>query len=325
MVKALDSYPASTPEELSFSTGDVLTVTKKDPSGWWEAEFNGKMGLIPSNFVEDHTAANPEPPSPSPPDQISTKDQPKKPFGGFGGAPQQQDGFGGTQQQGEVFPENLPQGGGFAQISTKGSFLLYLFPSFVLASSPILVFISPDPGFTDRLSDIQLNQATNPICGLKATKDCGLEEAVKIFQKNSELKEMTMGGFLVLANMAAGNLSSNPHNLSQDEIAAIHLYTQETPLYRVLNDRLRSEKRELLVPFFPYLKLLLRAFFKLPVIKCPVYRGVPKDLSKNFVSGKSYIWWGLTSTATDLEVRFRFSRFHQAQHSYYFSALENRS
>ena len=113
-----------------------------------------------------------------------------------------------------------------------------------------------------------------------------------------------MGGFLVLAYMAAKKLSSNPHNLSQDEIAAIHLYTQETPLYRVLNDRLRSEKRELLVPFFPYLKLLLRAMYKLPVIKCSVYRGVTKDLSKSFVSGESYIWWGLTSTATDLAVRF---------------------
>ena len=199
-------------------------------------------------------------------------------------------------------------------------------PSFFSSAPPILFLISPaDPGFTDRLSDVQLYQATNPICGLKFTKDCGLEEAVKIFQANSELKAVTLSGFLVLAYMAAKKLSSNPHNLSQDEIAAIHLYTQETQLYRVLNDRLRSEKRELLFPFLPYLKLLLRAFFKLPVIKCPVYRGVPKDLSKNFVSGKSYIWWGLTSTATDLEVRFRFSRFHQAQHSYYFSALENRS
>jgi len=231
-------------------------VTKRDPSGWWEAELKGKKGLIPSNFVEEHTPAAPK-----------------------------------------LLP-SLPSSP--AQISTKGFPLLHL--SQVL--SPILFLISPDPGFADRLSDIQLNQATNPIYGLNATKDCGLEEAVKIFQKNSELGKVDMDGMVFLANMAAGNLSSNPHNLSQDEIAAIHLYTQETPLYRVLNDRLRSEKRELLAPFFPYLKLLLRAMYKLPVIKCPVYRGVTKDLSKNFVSGKSYIWWGLTSTAAKIEVRF---------------------
>jgi len=114
-----------------------------------------------------------------------------------------------------------------------------------------------------------------------------------MFQKNSELGKVNMGGMVVLAKMAAGKHSSNPHNL-----------TQETPLYRVLNDRLRSEKRELLVPFFPYLKLLLGAIYKLPVIKCPVYRGIPKDLSKNFASGETYIWWGLTSTAAKIEVRF---------------------
>jgi len=125
-----------------------------------------------------------------------------------------------------------------------------------------------------------------------------------MFQKNSELGKVNMGGMVVLAKMAAGKHSSNPHNLTQDEIATVHLYTQETPLYRVLNDRLRSEKRELLVPFFPYLKLLLGAIYKLPVIKCPVYRGIPKDLSKNFASGETYIWWGLTSTAAKIEVRF---------------------
>jgi len=45
------------PVELSFSAGDVLTVTKKDPNGWWEAEFNGKKGVIPSNYVQDYTSA----------------------------------------------------------------------------------------------------------------------------------------------------------------------------------------------------------------------------------------------------------------------------
>jgi len=27
-------------------------MTKKDASGWWEAEFEGKKGLIPHNYVE---------------------------------------------------------------------------------------------------------------------------------------------------------------------------------------------------------------------------------------------------------------------------------
>jgi len=76
--------------------------------------------------------------------------------------------------------------------------------------------------------------------------------------------------------------------------------------------------------FFPYLKLLLRAIFKLPVIKCPVYRGVTKDLSKNFVKGESYIWWGLTSTAAEIEVRCLFSRFRRTSISFDFSSPGNR-
>jgi len=35
----------------------VLTVTKKDPSGWWEAEFKGKSGVIPHTYVADYWEA----------------------------------------------------------------------------------------------------------------------------------------------------------------------------------------------------------------------------------------------------------------------------
>jgi len=83
-VRAVHPYTACRPIELSFSAGDVLTLTKKDPSGWWEAEFNGKKGLIPSNFVEECAAPKqpslpslpalplplPTPPSPAPLQQL---------------------------------------------------------------------------------------------------------------------------------------------------------------------------------------------------------------------------------------------------------------
>lgn len=46
------NYPfnASAPEELSFNTGDVLTIHQKK-GDWWTAELNGRRGLIPSNYV----------------------------------------------------------------------------------------------------------------------------------------------------------------------------------------------------------------------------------------------------------------------------------
>src|SRR5689334_7329557 len=59
--------------------------------------------------------------------------------------------------------------------------------------------------------------------------------------------------------------------LTHDESAAIVLYTIEwdpghTSLYSVLNETLRLEDRDKLVPWFPYLKLLLSGLFKLPSV-----------------------------------------------------------
>jgi len=56
-VKALYSYTAARKEELSFQVGEIMTIEKKDPSGWWLAfhESSKKSGLVPSTFLEDYT------------------------------------------------------------------------------------------------------------------------------------------------------------------------------------------------------------------------------------------------------------------------------
>jgi hypothetical protein len=65
-VKAIHSYTAAKPDELSFAAGDIMTVTKKDPTGWWDAVHNGngKKGLIPHTFVEDYTSVPVSAPAP---------------------------------------------------------------------------------------------------------------------------------------------------------------------------------------------------------------------------------------------------------------------
>ena len=158
--------------------------------------------------------------------------------------------------------------------------------------------------FVNRLQDIQINSTDNPIFGIKGTPDCSLKEAIEDAQKKDpELEKIDLSGAIYLANW--GNqkrLAANPYNLTVDELAAIHLYTQETPFYRILNERLRSEKRQLLVPFFRYIKLLLKGLYKLPSIKKVVYRGVSKDLSSSFNEGKEMIWWSFTSTTSKIKV-----------------------
>jgi len=36
---------------LSFCTGNIIHVLNRDPSGWWDGEFEGRRGWFPSNYV----------------------------------------------------------------------------------------------------------------------------------------------------------------------------------------------------------------------------------------------------------------------------------
>lgn len=56
--RALYSYSAAIPEELTFSKGDVLAVLRLQDDGWWEAQIEkgrqgvGMAGLVPSNYLQ---------------------------------------------------------------------------------------------------------------------------------------------------------------------------------------------------------------------------------------------------------------------------------
>ena len=54
--RAMYMYQAAIPEELSFTKGDILAVTRHQDDGWWEAEVVGKnspLGLVPSNYLKN--------------------------------------------------------------------------------------------------------------------------------------------------------------------------------------------------------------------------------------------------------------------------------
>jgi len=50
--KANFQYDPEEDNELGFSEGDIIVVTKIDDSGWWEGECKGKTGMFPGNYVE---------------------------------------------------------------------------------------------------------------------------------------------------------------------------------------------------------------------------------------------------------------------------------
>lgn len=99
----------------------------------------------------------------------------------------------------------------------------------------------------------------------------------------------------------AATCQRNAFNLSQDEVGAIHLYTQESSLYRLMNAALRSMDRARIEPFLKYLKLLCTALYKLPQVEGLVYRGVRKTLEElGYTFGEDVILWGFTSTTSSL-------------------------
>ena len=66
---------------------------------------------------------------------------------------------------------------------------------------------------------------------------------------------------------------------------------------------MREEDREILKPFFPYIKLLLTALYKLPAVRGDVvYRGLKGDHSKDYPEGSTQMWWAFSSTTRSIEV-----------------------
>jgi hypothetical protein len=73
-------------------------------------------------------------------------------------------------------------------------------------------------------------------------------------------------------------------------------------LYRVLNKALRSENRQLLKIWFPYLKLFDTALEKLPTVKEVLWRGVSLDIGKKFTENQLVTWWSINSCSSSVNV-----------------------
>ena len=107
--------------------------------------------------------------------------------------------------------------------------------------------------------------------------------------------------------------SKNPADgLTQDESAAIRLYTMEWDvgpdeprgsLYAHLNRTLKEIDRMKIRPWFRYMKLFLTALAKLPSNPHQtVWRGVRKDHSAEYSPGSEVTWWAFSSCTASLSV-----------------------
>ena len=156
-----------------------------------------------------------------------------------------------------------------------------------------------------RIMDVELEDCMYPIHGLNEAPLLSLEDALKYASdRSAKLSELDLSTAVYCADMHASNLVDEPGELlTRDEIAAIHLYTQDTPFYTLLNGCLRERNRELIKPFIPLIKLILTGLYKLPIISGGVvFRGVKGDISAAFKPTKIKMWWAFTSTTTQLSV-----------------------
>ncbi|XP_055985006.1 rho guanine nucleotide exchange factor 7 isoform X2 [Sorex fumeus] len=53
VVRAKFSFQQTNEDELSFSKGDVIHVTRVEEGGWWEGTHGGRTGWFPSNYVRE--------------------------------------------------------------------------------------------------------------------------------------------------------------------------------------------------------------------------------------------------------------------------------
>ena len=121
------------------------------------------------------------------------------------------------------------------------------------------------------------------------------------------LEEYVQGVEASVADALDSALEQDTSILDLDQLAAVHLYTQPTRFYRLLNDALRSPNRSFVKPFLSYLSVFISALDALPPFSGSfLYRGVGLDLRNEYKKGGTVVWWGVSSTTVDKDVAMAF-------------------
>ncbi|CAF1427568.1 unnamed protein product, partial [Adineta ricciae] len=105
-------------------------------------------------------------------------------------------------------------------------------------------------------------------------------------------KGLQVNGLQQLVQKAKKNATHPKQGLTQDEHAAIFLYTQDSPFYQQLNESLRQNDERALTAWYGYLQLFLNALHKLPMYHGTVWRGIPHNLKMQYKKDDERVWWG---------------------------------
>ncbi|CAF1121153.1 unnamed protein product [Adineta steineri] len=152
----------------------------------------------------------------------------------------------------------------------------------------------------NRFSDIDCSfKKLTPVYGFRSEKLVTVEKALEPIQSQ-------IANLLYYIQIAKNHCHyPSEHGLTRDESASIYIYTMEwgeQSLYRLLNQALRNENRQLLKVWFPYLKLFDTALNKLPTVKEVVWRGITADIGKDFTKNQLITWWSISSCSLSVNV-----------------------
>jgi uracil DNA glycosylase len=148
--------------------------------------------------------------------------------------------------------------------------------------------------YLERLQEVkeEAQEALAPVVGVLATPALPFPDAL-----GPLLSAIAGLEYFVQRAHQYGQQKAGPEaaDLSAGEIAAVYLYTTESPFYRRLNASLRDRDREQVRPFFGYLRLLLSGLPKLKRYVGSLWRGVAADLRGQYPKGHTVTWWGVSS------------------------------
>ena len=155
--------------------------------------------------------------------------------------------------------------------------------------------------FMQRFTDVkdEHGQMLPPIIGFEKMPLVTLEQAVDPLV--SEIPEVYQ---MVERISKARRTPTN--GLTIDEAGSIMLYSlewkpREKSFYYIFNAALRAMDRNILKPWFLYLRLLIHSLSKLPVVDQTVYRGVKADLHELYPQNSTCVWWGFSSCTSSMK------------------------
>ncbi|CAF0822122.1 unnamed protein product [Adineta steineri] len=175
----------------------------------------------------------------------------------------------------------------------------------------------------NRFTDIELENKHLAACDDYINyKLLSLEESMKDLENIFE----EINRFITLAKIYCSY--PNEHNLTKDESAAIYIYMMEisndSSIYRILNETLHLEDRSKVFPWFGYLKLLHSAISKLPKFQGTIFRGINKDVTMTFEKDQRITWWGITSCSTSIDIISSFLNKSSASTLFHIDCLNGR-